>query len=50
MKPSKARAWLRRNAWKMARTKVTNVMWFRTKIAKKWKEVTVDALMPAITR
>ena len=44
MKPSKARSWLRRNQFKMARARVTNVMWSRTKIAKQWKKATVDAL------
>ena len=44
MKPSKARAWLRRNEWKMAKARVTKILWARTKIAKQWKIATADAL------
>ena len=44
MKPSKARAWLRRNEWKMAKVKVLNHVWFRTKLARQWKEAAADAL------
>ena len=44
MKPSKARSWLKRNEQKMAKVRVLNTLWMRTKLAKQWKEATADAL------